>query len=70
MHAGQSAGVLEDVARLTLDLHAGCRLSEDEWSETRAKLLEFMTILREWDQRAKNPKPRRGNVEDLCQRET
>lgn len=39
----------EVTARQALDLLAGRTLTNAEWSRIRAKLLEFVSILRAWD---------------------
>lgn len=51
------AMALEDAAREALDQHANRVLSDAEWQRTRARLLEFAGILRDWDRNAG-----RGNV--------
>ncbi|MEP6636730.1 MAG: hypothetical protein ABJB97_08380 [Acidobacteriota bacterium] len=53
---------LEVVARALLDSRVGRTLSDGEWSRARAKLLQFVAILRAWDQRTKSHKPGFGNV--------
>lgn len=74
---------LEDAARATLDSLAGRCLTDAEWMRARAKLVEFMSILRTWDQQAKTSNSRTDNVvvmpkkiagrervqEEPCQRE-
>jgi hypothetical protein len=60
---------LEDAARMALDSQGERTLTDAEWANARGKLLEFVTILRGWEQNAKNAAPRLGNVEALCQRE-
>jgi hypothetical protein len=59
----------ENVARTALGSQAGYRLSDTEWTQARATILEFAITLRKWDHSTKNPKPRLGNVETPCQRE-
>jgi len=44
---------LESVARVALDSRAGRRLTDVEWIGARAKLLEFMSMLRTWYQKSK-----------------
>ena len=39
----------EIAARRALDLLVGRTLTNAEWSRARAKLLQFMSILRAWD---------------------
>jgi hypothetical protein len=52
-----------------LDLHAGRARTKAEWMVAQAKLLEFATILRGWDQKGKNPGSEFGSVELPCLRE-
>jgi hypothetical protein len=58
----------EDAARAALDSRAGRTLTGAEWAVAQGKLLEFVTILRGWDQR---PTVSRDLVmfEVPCQRE-
>lgn len=56
----------EAAARAALELR-GRTITDAEWAAERAKLLEFVGILRVWDQ--ETSAPRRGNVEVLCQPE-
>jgi hypothetical protein len=58
---------VEIAARVALEPRAGHSLTHAEWSAMRARLLEFASILRDWDR--KTTASRRGNVEVLCQRE-
>jgi hypothetical protein len=51
------------------DLHAGRALTKAEWMVAQARLLEFATILRGWDQKAKNGGSEFGSVEVPCLRE-
>jgi hypothetical protein len=44
---------LEDDARRSLDRHAGRIFTDAEWAHARSRLLEFVTILREWDRPSK-----------------
>jgi hypothetical protein len=41
---------LEDAARATLDLDADRTLTDAEWARARTRLLEWVAILRAWDQ--------------------
>jgi len=50
----------------TLDCHAGRALTKAEWKVAQAKLLEFATILRDWDQKAKNGGSEFGSVDVPC----
>jgi hypothetical protein len=65
IEAGHSA--IDSLA--ALDLHAGSALTKAEWMVAQAKLLEFATILRGWDQKAKNGGSEFGSVEVPCLRE-
>jgi hypothetical protein len=57
----------EALARAAIELRAGHSLTDAEWTAVRARLVEFVSILRVWDR--KTVAPRRGNVELPCQRE-
>ena len=59
-HTGQES--CEDGARAALDSRAGRTLTGTEWVVARAKLLEFVTILRGWAQKIKNGEAEFGNV--------
>lgn len=54
-------------ARAALELHVGRSLTDAEWADARARLVEFVSILRGWERESVGP--RRGSVEVLCQRE-
>lgn len=41
---------LEDAARCVLEERFGRRLSEAEWTTMRRSLVDFVKILRDWDQ--------------------
>jgi hypothetical protein len=56
---------LEVDARAALDLLAGRAVTHAEGTATRARFLEFASILRDWDRSAS----RRGKVEISCQPE-
>src|SRR5260370_31343378 len=56
----------ELAARAALAARAGHTLTDAEWGAARARLLEFVDILRAWDR--KTTAPRLGKVV-LCQRE-
>ena len=45
---------LEKLAREAVDLRAGRALTDTEWEHARARLMEFATILRSWQQDAQN----------------
>jgi hypothetical protein len=57
----------EVAARAALELRVGHSLTDAEWADARARLVEFVSILRAWER--ESIAPRRGNVEVLCQRE-
>jgi hypothetical protein len=59
----------EDAARAALDSLAGCTLTGSEWAVAKAKLLEFVIILRGWAEKSKNGELGFGNVEVPCLRE-
>ena len=59
----------ENAARAALESRAGRTLTDMEWAQARARLLEFATILRSWDQKAKSGNSRLDNVEVLCPRD-
>jgi hypothetical protein len=42
----------ETAARTALELRVGGHLTDLEWAAARARLLEFATILRDWEQNA------------------
>ncbi len=58
---------MEAAARNTIELHAGRALTDVQWAAARARLLEFVSILRDCDRQTISS--RRGNVEVLCQPE-
>ena len=45
-----SCGALESAARAALDSKVSSPLTDAEWNHARTKLVEFVTILRRWDQ--------------------
>ena len=57
----------EAAARAAIELRADAALTDAEWAAARARLLEFVGILRDWNRRP--TARRRGNVEVLCRRE-
>jgi hypothetical protein len=65
--ADRSRGQIDAAARAAIELRAGCALTDAQWAAARARLLEFVGILRDWDR--KTTALRRGNVEVLCQPE-
>jgi hypothetical protein len=58
---------LEVGARAAFEQRARRELSDSEWVALRGRLLEFVGILRAWDQTT--IRPQRGKVEKLCQPE-
>lgn len=58
---------LEAGARTAFELRAGRELTDAEWVALRGRLVEFVAILRAWDQTT--IRPQSGKVEKLCQRE-
>jgi hypothetical protein len=53
---------LEKAARSALDIRAGRALTDGEWAQTRARLLEFAIVVRSWDQTTKLCERGLGNV--------
>jgi len=53
---------LESAARGALEGVAPRAFSDLEWERVRAKLLEFVAILREWDRQIKASAPRADDV--------
>ena len=66
-HYARCRAQSEVAARAALELRVGHSLTDAEWADARARLLEFVSILRAWER--ESVPPRRGNVEVLCQRE-
>jgi hypothetical protein len=64
---------LEAAARTALERRAGRKLSDAESRRMRTKLLEFISILRAWDQQVKMGDRADGEAENFaevpCQRE-
>ncbi len=58
----QGSGHLENAARAELQLRSGRAFSDGEWERVRANLLEFVSILRDWDSQGKTKELRAGNV--------
>ena len=52
----------EDAARSALDSLAGRTLTGAEWEVAQAKLLQFVVVLRDWNQRATERESGSGNV--------
>lgn len=67
--SGQLSHALENAARLALSSRLGRALTDEEWAQTSAKMFEFVTILRRWDNKDRTPPLGLGNVEALCQPE-
>jgi hypothetical protein len=59
-HTGQES--CEDGARAALDSRAGRTLTSAQWAVAKDKLLEFVAILRAWDQKTENGDLEFGNV--------
>jgi hypothetical protein len=53
---------LEAAARTSLDLQVGRSFTEAEWARARARLLEFVIRLRDWEQNAKTSSSELGKV--------
>ena len=58
---------LESAARAAMELRADRNFTDAEWAAVRSRLVEFMRILRGWEQTT--TVPRRANLEVLCQPE-
>jgi len=58
---------LENAARRALDRHVGRAVTDAEWARARARLVEFATILRTWQQKAPASERQFGNVISICQ---
>ena len=52
----------EKAARDTLNVHIGRDTSDAEWTRARARLLEFVTVLRSWDLPVETDESEVGNV--------
>jgi hypothetical protein len=57
---------LDDGARAALDSCAGRTLSDEEWTRAQTKLIEYITVLRSWD----NPSSGAVSLEVSCQPES
>jgi hypothetical protein len=53
---------LEDTARVALESRSGLTVSDVEWAQARTRLLEFVTILRSWQSKAKTTESELDNV--------
>jgi hypothetical protein len=53
---------LESAARGALEAVASRAFSDLEWERVRARVLEFVAILRGWDRQTKTSEPRADNV--------
>ena len=58
----QNANLLENGARAAVEASRARPLTEGEWERERARLLEFVTILRDWDRQRKISESRGDNV--------
>jgi hypothetical protein len=56
------ASDLESAARAAIEMRAGRRLAEREWARARLRLLEFVTIIRGWEQKTKTRDSELDNV--------
>src|SRR5688572_6628885 len=45
----------EEVARAALDSRAGRTLTDEEWVVGKARMLEFVGLLRDWDRKTSAP---------------
>jgi hypothetical protein len=62
-----SPNQVEAAACAAMELRAKRTLTDTEWATMRARLLDFASILRDWDRKA--TRSRRDTVEVLCPRE-
>jgi hypothetical protein len=62
--ASSEAGSIrsDKAARDTLNIHIGRATSDAEWTRARARLLEFVTVLRSWDLPVETDESEVGNV--------
>ena len=62
--ANSGAGSIrsEKAARDTLNIHSGRAATDAEWTRARARLLEFVTVLRSWDLPGETDQSEVGNV--------
>jgi hypothetical protein len=62
--ANSGAGSIrsEKAARDTLNLHIGRATTDAEWTRARARLVEFVTVLRSWDLPVGADESEAGNV--------
>lgn len=58
---------LEQAARAEVNARAGREISDEEWIQTRGRLIAFVNILRLWEQRAKTHD--RNGAEELAEAE-
>jgi len=63
LNASTPSKIFEPAARETLRAHLGRALTDVEWAQARVRLLEFVTILRRWNDKANTPASGVGNVE-------
>ncbi len=61
-HRDQNAKLLENAARAAVEASRARPLTEGEWERERARLLEFVTILRHWDRQSRISESRGDNV--------
>ncbi len=59
---------LEDQARTALNMLAGRTLTDVEWTQGRARLLEFVKMLYAWDRQIAPSKSEIGNVVVISRR--
>ena len=52
----------EKAARDTFNLHIGRATTDAEWTRARARLVEFVTVLRNWDLPVETDESEVGNV--------
>jgi hypothetical protein len=57
---------LEKAARAALDHQFKRCLTDEEWTQARRSLLEFVTILRDWGEQAQTYESHSGTVVSIC----
>ena len=60
--SGASNAFRQAAARGELNSHAGRPLTDAEWAQMRARLLEFVTILRTWERQDRTNRSGIDNV--------
>ena len=61
-HRDQNAELLENAARAAVETNTARALTDEEWESARTRLLQFATILRDWDRQTKTNPSRADKV--------